>query len=180
MRGWKASCLLGNYEMQCRRGEGIRLHMNIAKHRASRPNVCECEGRRCAQPRFGRSVEEGLLSLERRDLRISCTYYVDKRAVIWVIARGFTCGATAIPSTGNTRMLEGLTMACRKTMPQLNCNVGRRNGNFYGIVLTREQSSGTSQVEDPHLPSGHCISSCSGSSQGTITPRHCSVQRSSI
>jgi hypothetical protein len=43
--------------MQCRRGKGIRLHRNIAKHRASRPNVCECEGRRYAQPRFGRSVE---------------------------------------------------------------------------------------------------------------------------
>ena len=70
------------------------------------------------------------LSLERKGgLRIFCTYYVDKRAVVWVVARGpTTCQAIAILSAGSTRMLESLT--CRKIMPQLKCNVGRRKGNF--------------------------------------------------
>jgi hypothetical protein len=30
--------LVGNYEMQCRHGEEIRLHRNIGRHRVRHPN----------------------------------------------------------------------------------------------------------------------------------------------
>ena len=37
-------------------------------------------------------------------------------------------------------MLEGLT--CRKTMPQLKCNVGRRKGNFMELCSPESSYQG--------------------------------------